>query len=136
MQQYLARNQPFRDQWLNSGEIPDGVLGLSWHPMYEGFYEDSSATNQDLWSADTVTFTPDPGEGDWWRLYEGSVMVPKSLNVAGQGAAALDNCEVAYGMGGYGFVERSPIAVVMNYFDTQLPALQNPDAIYIADVTP
>ena len=74
--------------------------------------------------------------GNWWKNFKGSIMVPKSLDVAGEGDAAIANADIAYGMGGYGFIERSPIKVVMNYFHTLLPALTNADAIYVADVVP
>jgi hypothetical protein len=31
--EYLSRFQGFRDQFASTGEIPDGVLGLRWHPV-------------------------------------------------------------------------------------------------------
>lgn len=139
VQAYLSRdnNLGMRNHFLNTGELPPGLFGLEWVPVYEeGFFEDATGTNQEIWNVDQVVFTPAPDANEWWRMQYGSLYVPRSINVSGEGAAVLDNCDIRYGMGGYGAVNLNPIRADMYYFHTFLPALQNPDAIYNADVTP
>lgn len=136
VQAYLARHPQMRDKYLDgltAGEIPDGLFNLSWVPAYEAFYEDANGTNQDIWDPDNVTFTPEPNE-NWWDIAEGSYQVPTTLNIQRDAVAAINSTEKVYGMGGYGVLIHNPITIESFYFDTFLPLLKNPDAIFQADV--
>lgn len=135
---YLARNPAMNERYLNSahGEIPSGLFGLEWIPAYEAFFEDSAGTNQDLWSGDTVVFTPEVSD-EWWDIAEGDFPVPASIgNVYSDGAAANASFKQAWGMGGYGTVGHNPPTVTGFYFDNFHPLLKNPDVVFQADVTP
>lgn len=139
--EYLARNNTMQTKWLESdgGEIPDGLFGYTWVPVYESFFEDSAGTNQDLWDADAVTFTPDPEQPagmEWWRMMEGSFEVPTTINVMTDAEAAVRSTKTIYGMGGYSLLTPNPVRVAAFTFDTFLPILANPDVIFQADVTP
>ena len=131
---YLARNPKQNADFLSSGEIGE-LFGLTWVPVYEAFYEDSAGTNQDLWAADAVTFTPEVSD-DWWDVIEGSFEVPTSINVMSDGEAAMRSLKTVHGMGGYGVVGHNPPSVTGYYFDTFIPCLKTPDVVYQADVTP
>lgn len=136
VQQYLARHPTIRDKYLDglsAGEIPDGLFNFNWIPAYEAFYEDANGTNQDLWDADQVTFTPEVNE-NWWDVAEGSYEVPTTINIQGDGLAAMRSTKTVHGMGGYGLVIHNPVTVESYYFDTFFPLLKNPDAIFQADV--
>ena len=56
---YLARNPKFAQKFLEQAEIPDGLFGFTWVPVYTAFYEDASNTNQTFFSSDAVIFTPE-----------------------------------------------------------------------------
>jgi hypothetical protein len=50
---------------ISRREIPDGFLGLTWHPAYEAFYVDEAGAVQGFFAADACVFTPEPSS-DWW----------------------------------------------------------------------
>jgi hypothetical protein len=131
---YLSRNPRLNANWTDTGELPDGLFGLTWVPVYQAFYEDQNGTNQDVWGPDQITFTPDPAVGDWWNVLEGSYQVPTTLNIAGQGAAAYESLKTVYGMFGYGACTIDPPGVAVWYGDTFLGVITNPDAVFIATV--
>lgn len=131
---YLARS-PQKESWLKDNEIPAGLFGLEWVPAYQGFYEDANGTNQDLWGADTIVFTPEP-ETFWWDVYEGSFPVPTTINIQSDGQAAMNSMKFVHGMGAYGLVVPNPPVVSTFWFDTFQSVLKVPDCIYQADVTP
>lgn len=135
---YLARSPVKRDQFLETAEIPDGLFGFTWIPAYEAFYEDDSGTNQDLWGADTIVFTPNVEESgaDWWEVLEGSFEVPTTVNVMSDAEQAMRSLSTVYGQFGYGVVTHNPPTVVGYYGDTFIPCLKNPDVIFQSDVTP
>lgn len=131
---WMVRNPAMRDRYAETGELPDGFLGIKkWIPVYEGFYEDQNGTNQDLWGADDVTFTPDPTE-EWWEVLEGSFEVPTTLNVVSDAESAMRSTATVYGMFGYGALTLNPPTVWGYYGDTFLPVLRNPDTIYQSTV--
>ena len=132
---YLARNPAMQTKWLETAEIPDGLFGLTWVPVYEAFYEDSAGTNQDLWAADAVTFTPEVSE-DWWDVIEGSHPVPTSINVMTDADAAMRSMKEVFGTFGYGYVELKPVSVTGVYGDCFIPCLKNADVCFAADTTP
>lgn len=142
---YLLKNDNIK-QLLNSNsalatafagnEIPNGFLGLQWHPVSEAFFEDSSGTNQDWFAGDIIVFTPEP-DPSWWTMNEGSYMVPTSVgNVSADGTAALGDLAEVTGMFSYAKVNDDPPGIKHFMGDTFLPTLLDPGAIFIADVIP
>lgn len=132
---YLARAPAMNAKFLSNGEVPDGLFGFTWVPVYEAFFEDSSSTNQEIFGADTVVFTPEINP-EVYELLEGTYAVPSSLNVAGDMAAAMRNMRSVQGVFSYAAVTHNPPGVAMYMGDTFLPVWKVPDALYIADVTP
>lgn len=152
MKDWWVRNPGYQMQWLNGWEIPDGMLGFRWIPMYGSFFEDNSGTNQDLWGADHITFLPavsgnQPSDSeenamgevtamsDWYEMMLGTYEVPRSLSVAGDAASVLSNVETVLGMFSYGTIDKYAKASTVAG-QTFLPVLKNPDVLYAADVTP
>ena len=143
---YLAKNDYVKDwftrhpdkraQYLDTGELPDGLMGLTWVPAYEAFYEDANATNRDIWTNDTVVFTPEPSR-DWWEIMEGTFPVPTTINLTADAVAAAGTFKDVQGMFGYGLPCTNPPGAFNGYMgDTFLPIIKVPDAVYMADVTP
>lgn len=134
---YLARNDKMNAAYLDSahGEIPNGLFGFTWIPVYEAFFEDSAGTNQDLWDADAVTFLPSVSD-DWYSMMQGSFEVPTTINILNDAEAAMRSTETVYGQFGYGCVTHNPVTVNGYFGDTFLPLIKNPDAVFQADVTP
>jgi hypothetical protein len=132
---YLSRNPVMGAKFLETAEIPDGLFGLTWVPVYTAFYEDDSGTNRSFFSADTVVFTPDIN-ADVYDLIEGSYLVPSSFDAAADMAAALSRLKMVYGKFGYAVPSHNPPTATMYMGDTVLPVWKVPDSVYVADVTP
>lgn len=132
---YLSRNPVFAQKFLETSDIPDGLFGFTWVPVYESFFEDASGTNRSFFGADSVTFTPEI-DGQTYEMLEGSFMVPSSFAAASNAAQALNSLRTVYGMGSYAVPTDNPPTVILRAFDTFLPVWKVPEAIFIADVTP
>lgn len=136
MKYYLARNPVMNQRWLDSGQIPDGLLDLTWVPAQNAFFEDQNDANQESFPADGVTFCPDitPMTA---TVFEGSYPVPKSIQITGDVVSALANVDMEYGAFGFGRLDAATLNRIIGvYGDTFLPALKVPDAFFFADVTP
>lgn len=131
---YLSRNPSVSPEFLQSAELGN-LFGYTWVPVYESFFEDQDATNQDLWAADAIVFTPEVS-ADWWEVLEGSYEVPRSIDVSGSAESIMSQMETVYGAFSYGKAEHDPPGVALYMGDTRIPTLKVPDAIFSADVTP
>lgn len=116
-------------------EVPQGLLGLQWHPIDEAFYVDSTATTRSWFSGDEIIFTPDPSP-DWWGFIQGTFPVPTTLDIAGDGMAAISSLQEVLGPFSYAKVTDDPPSIRHFAGDTFLPVIKNPWAVYLADVTP
>ncbi len=127
---FLSReNKTMDKEYLDTGEIPQGLFGFEWIPVYDMFWEDSTNTNQVIFGNNAITFTPEITE-EWWGFLEGSYLVPTTINIVSDAVAALDSLKQIYGMAGYGQVTLSPVGVKTTYLDTFIPVLTNPDAVF------
>lgn len=131
VQDYLSRNPGVNSKFVDSAELPDGLFGLTWIPVYESFFEDSADTNQSIWGADAVVFTPEVS-ADWWEVMEGTYMVPNSLNIVTDASAAMGNLSQVTGMFGYGALTHNPPTICMYSGDTHLPIIKVPDSVFSA----
>jgi len=122
-------------QVFASGVIPQGLLGLQWHPFNEAFFVDSNDATQDWCGANQIVFTPEPST-DWWDLVVGSYAVPSNVNVVGDANSAAASMSTVYGQFSYAHPSLDPPGVKQVAGDTFLPVLKVPDAIFIiTDVT-
>lgn len=142
---YLFTNNTLKAYWqfnskmyesfaANPGAVPNGFAGLNWHPMGETFFDDQNGVTQSIFPDDQVTFSP-AIERNVYTLYEGSLPVPRSFQIAGDAAAAASNYEIVYGVGGYAVPEYDPIGIKEVYFDTMMPMWKNGLDMFIADTT-
>ncbi len=135
VKEYLVRNPAMQESWLKDPEVPQGLLGLTWVPMHESFFEDSANSNQTWFGADTVVFAPEITPAVYQCL-EGTYPVPTSyqpLNDVGQAMASHVDRQ---GMFMYALPASDPPTASLYAGDTLLPLWLVPDALYIADVTP
>lgn len=131
---YLARNPGMNQRHIDTGRLDGEYLELTWIPVYNAFYEDEDGTIVEVFPADQVVFTPDLTE-DIYQLYEGGYPVPKSIQMVTDLEQALSNVAYEYGQYGYAYME-PPNRLMQVYGDTFLPRWMNPNAIFMADVTP
>ena len=137
-QPYLMRNPQMNNQYVNSGVIPDGFLGLTWVPMQDTFYEDAAGTIRELFPADQITFTPEIEESVW-SIYQGTTPVPKRFGLQNSPDAANDLGGLFTehpGMASYTFATIEPISIAQYMVDCFLPNFKVPNAFFFVDVTP
>jgi hypothetical protein len=131
---FLARNPVANQQYLDTGQIPQGVAGLQWHAMGSAFFEDPSGNIQTLLGPDSIVFTPEPSP-EWYELVEGSMVVPTDLGkLAGNAGAGLADLREAFGRFAYAKVTDNPVAIEMFAGDTFLPLIKVPAAVFQATV--
>ena len=132
---YFVRNAGDDASYLSSAEIPSPLLGLTWLPAHDAFYEDANGVLQPLVGDDQVTFTPEPTP-DWIGWLEGTYPVPTSVgSVTGDAAQSLRaNVTTAAGLFAYGVLNADPVTVKMVAGDTFLPVLKVPSAVFMATV--
>ncbi len=132
---YFVRNAGDDASYLSTAEIPSPLLGFTWVPAHDAFFEDANGVLQPLVGDDQVAFTPDPTP-DWIGWLEGTYPVPTTVGaVAGDAAQSLRaNVTTAAGLFAYGVLSTDPVTVKMVAGDTFLPVLKVPKAIFIATV--
>jgi hypothetical protein len=132
---YLSRNPTFAEKFISQNEIPQGLFGLRWIPVYHSFYEDANGTNREIFGADTVTFTP-AIDATVYEMLQGSYRVPTTFAVASDARAAVNNFKLVNGMFSYAAPQIDPPSVRLYAGDTFLPVWKVPGALFIADTTP
>ncbi len=137
MQAYLARNSAKNDQFVTSGEIPDGVLDLEWIPVQDAYFNDNSDTTREIFPADQVTFTPEI-DANVYTMYIGSTAIPKNFGLVTQDAAAALPSALAdvQGMASYSMISVEPFQIKQMMVDCFLPNLTVPNAFFFVDTTP
>jgi len=131
---YLSGNPSLQNKLYGGGEIGDGFQGLTWHPVYSSFGTDANGTVREFVGPDSVTFTPDPTP-DWYEFVEGSMGVPRTVDVM-TGPPNANTFDTVYGKFGYAVPTHDPIGIKQYSGDTFLPLCKVGGALYIADVTP
>ncbi len=132
MQQYLARWPHFRDHFLSTNEIPDGLFGLKWVRASAAFFADQNDTNQTFFDVDAVVFTP-PIESFWYENMIGSYLVPTTFNPLATLQATAGSFEHKHGHFMYGLPVLNPISAELHAGNVSLPIIKIPDCLYQAD---
>lgn len=133
LQNFFVRNAAQNSQFLTTAEIPNPLLGFTWLPAYEAFFEDASGNIQSLVGDDQVVFTPEPST-DWLAWLNGTYDVPTALKVGGDAVDAIGNTMAVGGDFAYAVLKDDPVSIKMVYGTTTLPVVKVPGAIYIATV--
>jgi len=129
----MKRNSTVQ-QALLAGEIPDGFLGFNWIDVNQAFFEDNADTNQEIFDADTIVFTPEV-ERSWYDFIEGTYPVPTNIgNLPAGSMEALRTIMIKAGMFSYAKVTEDPVGIKHVAGDTFLPVIKVPAAIFIAKV--
>lgn len=146
VKEHFVRYQSMNQNFLETNQIPNGLLGYNWVYVGHAFVQKddgttpTNGTNVKLWDDDLCVFLPDlnqPEEMDgWYQLFEGSIMVPKRLSITQGGEDVLNNFTEVTGQFSYGHITIAPASAQVEYGDIWLPALRNEKAIYMMDTVP
>jgi len=124
----------FGPQYIATADIPNPLLGLTWHKAYQSFFMDQNGVRQTLVGDDQVVFTPEPSSA-WIGFLEGTYPVPtKAGIVTPVDAATVSGTQLQAGMFAYGMPSADPPSAKIVYGDTFLPVLKVPSAIFVATV--
>jgi hypothetical protein len=139
-QNYLARDARFRDTYIKSNTIADGVLDLTWLPMAGAYFERSDGTFPQQFPADQIVFLPELTR-DIYELKQGSQPVPKlytwgeqTIDPVAAFKAMMDNPVYGVFRSSVGRVYPVP-EVICVQGDNFLPDFPNPQAIWYYDTT-
>lgn len=130
---FFSRGQQSNEKYLTTGEIPNPLLGLTWWPAHEAFFEDQNAVNQSLVGPDSVTFFPDPSS-DWSGGLEGKYDVPGDSLVGAGAMELLATMKTMEGMFAYATVQVNPVRISLIFGHTFLPTLKVGGSVFQANV--
>jgi len=142
LQSYMKFNPAFNESLRVTGQIPDGFLGLHWHPAHLAFfsgmqYNTRTGEQQDLpytvWDADTITFCPEPAN-DWYEFVQGTYPCPNKIRLSESLEDAISDMTSQPGMFSYAFGKMDPPGFTQIAGDTFLPYIKVPEAVFIAKV--
>jgi hypothetical protein len=124
----------FGPQYITTADIPNPLLGLTWHKAYQSFFVDQNGNRQTLVGDDQVVFTPDPTTA-WIGFLEGTYPVPTKAGIITPAEPTVaSSMEPRPGMFAYGVASADPPTAKIVYGDTFLPVLKVPSAIFVATV--
>ena len=130
----LIAGSPRLSEAFASGDaIPNGLMGLMWHPVSGAFYNDADGVNQTFFDGDACTFTPAPSP-EWWEVIEGSQPIPNGLGISANAVEALSMIEEATGAFSYAELTTDPVGIKHHGGDTFLAVAKVPKAMFIATV--
>lgn len=136
-QQYLARNPFYNQQFVNTGEIASGTLGIkNWIPVQDAFFEDDAGAIQEMFPVDQITFTPAITKATYVML-RGSYPVPSEFRVGQSVQDVLGSVANVYGAFRYAVLDPSvPLNIALHQGNTILPRFKIPASVFIVDTTP
>ena len=132
--EYLSRNPMFRDQFVSTGMIPDGVLGLKWVDVGDATsVTDGTGTS---FAADNfLAFSPNPGDTSWYEFVECGLAAPTGLASESQIQQAMLSPEglgaafpIKYGVHSYSLMNADPISAKLIVGDYTAPIIKAPNA--------
>lgn len=117
----------------NSGEIPNGFMGLNWVRGDRFFFRDSGATARLMVASDEVIYLPDP-DPSWYDFVQTPYLYTQNEGLSEGGQ--IGDIVTQIGPSMQAKVTSDPVAAEIIYRDAFLPVLNVPSAIYISDVVP
>lgn len=124
----------FGPQYIATADIPNPLLGLTWHKAYQSFFMDQNGNRQTLVGDDQIVFTPEPSTA-WIGFLEGTYPVPTKAGIITPAEPTVaSSMETRAGMFAYGMASADPPTAKIVYGDTFLPVLKVPSAIFVATV--
>jgi Ca2+-binding RTX toxin-like protein len=124
----------FAPSFIATADIPNPLLGLTWHKAYHSFFVDQNGNRQTLVGDDQIVFTPEPSTA-WIGFLEGTYPVPTRAGIVTPAEpAVVSGMETKAGMFAYGMASADPPTAKIVYGDTFLPVLKVPSSVFVATV--
>lgn len=132
--EYLARNPQYNTNYVSTGEIPDGVLGLKWIPVGTATNV-ASGTGTSCFGDSFLAFSPRVAPW-WYEVLDCGIPAPVGLTSEAQLAQSLTSDGLAaafplrYGLHSYAVMNVDPPSAKLIVADFHLPVIKAPNAYY------
>ena len=135
MQTFLSRQPMLNQEFMDTNEVPKGLLDFNWHPAYKNYFVDSTGTVQSWFADNQITVIAEVSDL-WYEFYEAGTLIPKGIAGPGQDIEQfLGNIEVANGKFGYAEMSTNPIKIKAISGDYFLPLIKNGLVVWILTVS-
>lgn len=133
--EYLARNPQFNTNYVSTGEIPDGVLGLKWIPVGTAT-KVASGTGTSFAADNFLAFSPPLSTG-WFQVYNCGLPAPTGVASEADFVSALTSADqlvnkfpIRYGMHAYTVYNARNLSAELIVADFHAPIIKSPNARY------
>jgi len=135
MQTYLSRQPSLNQQFMDTNEVPDGLLDMKWHPGYTAYYIDQNG-NQQKWVAhNQIILFPEINKS-WYEFVSCSMPCPTGLVAPNTPVEQfLASCPPVKGYSSYCIPCYDPIKISVVAQDYSLPLLKSSYFPYSATVS-
>jgi hypothetical protein len=126
MQSFMSRNQIVGKQFMESNEIPNGLLDYNWVPGYNAYWKDYTGTLNTILDPDTFVVFPEIDD-NWYELVEVGTMIPTGIGsmVSPDVEGFLRSLTPAFGKFSYATIQSmDPISLKAIAGDYFYPALK------------
>lgn len=130
---YLARNPGQNQAYIDTGTLAPGVLGLTWVPVQDAFYTDSSDEIVEQFPAGQVTFYPEINR-QTYEMCQGGYPVPKNFAVGTSLEDIVSQFEYVFGPFKFAYMLPGLLQINMAQGDTFFPDHKIPESMFLADV--
>jgi len=125
MQAYLSRQPMLNQQFMDTNEVPKGLLDFEWFPAYNNYYVDSAGTVQQWFADNQIVVIPDL-EPNWYEFFEAGTLIPTTVASEAQNIEQLlTNVKVVNGKFAYATMSTDPIKLKAISGDYFLPTIKN-----------
>ena len=131
MQTFMSRQNPETNRaFLQTNEVPQGLLDYQWHPVGDAYFVDQNGTVQQWFADNKVVVVPEISS-DWYEYYEAGTLVPNQFAAMGSDPEQMiNNCFVANGNFAYCVFGIDPIAVKIVGGWYGLPCIKVPSVLW------
>lgn len=135
MQTYLSRQPSLNQQFMDTNEVPQGLLDLQWHPGYMAYYIDQNGAQQTWVAHNEIIIFPEINPG-WYEYVSCSMPCPTGLVAPNAPIESfLSNCPPVKGYSSYCIPSYDPIKISVIAQDFSMPISKNPQLPWQATVT-
>lgn len=135
MSTYLSRQPMLNQQFMDTNEVPKGLLDLDWFPAHKNYNVSDSGTLAPWFASNQISIIAEPDD-TWYEFFEAGTAVPTGLMAPNSNLEAmLGSLQIVNGKFGYVEMSTDPVklkAITGDYF---LPAVKNGAVVWIITVS-
>ena len=133
MQTFMSRQPKLNEEFMETNEVPAGLLDYEWKPVADAYFVDAGGTVRQWFPDNKIVVFPAVSP-DWYGYVEAGTLVPRTFGQIGQDPdQMIDQCFVANGNFSYCLFNSDPVSVkvITGWFGLPIPKV--PGVVY--DIT-